>query len=152
MDLYAEFQALLKRLEESGVPYALCGGMALAVYGLTRATEDIDLLLPRESLSRFREITGALGYRLNPSPLLLKGGDIEIQRLLKAIDDEILVLDVIMVSELTDAAWQTRRQITTAFGQVTVVSPAGLIHLKSLRNSAQDQADIARLSELNDES
>ncbi len=42
LDIYAEFGKLLRALEEDAVPYVLCGGLAVAVYGIVRATEDID--------------------------------------------------------------------------------------------------------------
>jgi hypothetical protein len=44
MDIVAERKRLLETLRRESVLYALCGGFALAVYGITRATEDIDLL------------------------------------------------------------------------------------------------------------
>jgi len=40
----------------------------------------------------------------------------------------------------------------TGFGPLKVVSPTGLIHLKSLRRSGQDEDDIAKLKGLPDES
>ena len=43
IDLYIELKALLQALETGGVPYALCGGLALMVYQRPRATVDIDL-------------------------------------------------------------------------------------------------------------
>ena len=46
LDLYDELKAVLSALEKAEVPYALCGGLALAVYGHPRATIDIDLLVP----------------------------------------------------------------------------------------------------------
>ena len=48
LDLYDELKAVLSALEKAEVPYALCGGLALAVYGHPRATVDIDLLVPAD--------------------------------------------------------------------------------------------------------
>jgi hypothetical protein len=42
-DLYEEFKAIVSALEEHRIDYAVCGGLALAVHGLPRATVDIDL-------------------------------------------------------------------------------------------------------------
>ena len=49
-DLYEEFKSIVSALEEQGIDYAVCGGLAMAVHGLPRATVDIDLLIPSESL------------------------------------------------------------------------------------------------------
>jgi hypothetical protein len=37
-------------LAEAGVPHALIGGAALALYGVSRSTYDIDLLATEQSL------------------------------------------------------------------------------------------------------
>jgi hypothetical protein len=47
VDLFEELRALLEALRRENLPYALCGGLAVAVYGITRATEDIDLLIEK---------------------------------------------------------------------------------------------------------
>jgi hypothetical protein len=44
MDLFDELKALITGLRESGLEYALCGGFALSVYGIVRATEDLDII------------------------------------------------------------------------------------------------------------
>jgi len=48
-DLYEESKSIVSALEEQGID-AVCGGLAMAVHGLPRATVDIDLLIPSESL------------------------------------------------------------------------------------------------------
>ena len=48
-DLYEEFKAIVAALGEQGIDYAVCGGLAMAVWGAPRATVDIDLLPHRIS-------------------------------------------------------------------------------------------------------
>jgi len=62
MDIYDELRSLLKALQRHGVSYALCGGLAMAVYGIVRATEDIDLLVEEPGLRKVREVGRALGF------------------------------------------------------------------------------------------
>ncbi len=50
-------------LERNGIDYATVGAVALNRHGYKRFTEDIDLLLTREGLERFRETLVGLGYR-----------------------------------------------------------------------------------------
>ncbi|MEP6912666.1 MAG: hypothetical protein ABI923_07920 [bacterium] len=44
-DLYYEFRKLIATLDEHQIDYALCGGIAMAIYDRPRATVDIDLLI-----------------------------------------------------------------------------------------------------------
>jgi len=45
LDLYDEFKAIISALVERAIDYAVCGGLAMAVYGVPRATIDIDFLI-----------------------------------------------------------------------------------------------------------
>jgi hypothetical protein len=40
--LRGEFKAITKALSDAGIEYAVCGGWAMAMHGLARATVDID--------------------------------------------------------------------------------------------------------------
>jgi hypothetical protein len=44
-DLYEEFKSIVSALERANIDYAVCGGLAIAVWGAPRATVDIDLLI-----------------------------------------------------------------------------------------------------------
>jgi hypothetical protein len=51
-----------RRLSDAGIDYAVLEGMALALHGLVRPTEDVDLLLSPEGLEKFREELVGRGY------------------------------------------------------------------------------------------
>lgn len=53
---------LARRLSAAQIDYAVIGGMALALHGLVRPTQDVDLLLTGEGLERFHETLVGLGY------------------------------------------------------------------------------------------
>lgn len=53
---------LSRRLPEAGIDYALIGGMALNLHGYERMTVDVDLLMTRDGLEKFRESFVGLGY------------------------------------------------------------------------------------------
>jgi len=61
-DVYETLRALVKRLDQEGLEYAVIGAMALAAHGYRRFTEDVDILLRPETLERFREKLVGLGY------------------------------------------------------------------------------------------
>ncbi len=46
---------LAKRLERAGVPYAVTGAMAVTYHGARPLTDDVEVLLTREGLERFRK-------------------------------------------------------------------------------------------------
>ena len=50
-------------LDREGIEYAVIGAVALNRHGYRRFTEDIDLLLTREGLGKFKEKLVGLGYR-----------------------------------------------------------------------------------------
>ena len=52
-----------RRLSELKIPYAVVGGMALFKYGYRRFTEDVDLLVTRDSLKMIHKELDGLGYR-----------------------------------------------------------------------------------------
>jgi hypothetical protein len=53
---------LVTALDELGIPYAIVGGMALNEYGYQRVTVDVDVLLTREGLQRFKDHWLGRGY------------------------------------------------------------------------------------------
>lgn len=149
LDLYEELKELITQLKNAKLNYALCGGLALAVYGITRATVDIDLVIQKDSLKEVLTVARILGFAIKANPMTFAKGAIEIHRIEK-IDPEagdILMLDLLLVTPEIEEVWKSRQEIEWENGKLWVVSPAGLISLKSLRGSGQDLEDIKRLKE-----
>ena len=146
-DLFNEFRSLVAALDRNRIDYALCGGLAMAIHGRARATVDIDLLLLSESLNAAKGIATELGYNIRGLDMSFAKGAIEIRRVSK-IDSEsgqVLSLDFLLVTPQIQGIWDRRVKAEWQDGTISVVSREGLIALKSLRNSVQDQADIAVL-------
>jgi hypothetical protein len=146
LDLAAEFEAVIVTLAEHSVDYALCGGLAMAVYGYPRATMDIDLLIRPEDEERVYSAVEPLGFRIRAKPMHFDRGKMEIRRISK-IDPsgDILMLDLLLVTSASEDVWNDRKRIESDFGPVVVVSRQGLIKLKSGRMSGIDQDDIGKL-------
>lgn len=53
---------IAKLLSEMGIDYAMAGALALDAHGFRRLTEDVDVLLRREDLARFKERWLGRGY------------------------------------------------------------------------------------------
>ena len=55
-------KAISERLDEAGIEHAVAGAIALGAHGVVRATEDVDLLITREGLARFKKEWLGRGY------------------------------------------------------------------------------------------
>lgn len=147
LDLYDEFNKVVTMLAEHTIDYALCGGLALAVYGIPRATIDIDLLIMPESLETVMPLARELGYKKETLPMRFTDRGIEIRRVSKIDQDsgDILMLDLLLVTPAILPVWKSRKEVAWEHGTLWVVSRDGLMALKSLRGSGQDLEDISRL-------
>src|SRR5579862_7336438 len=54
---------LAKDLNDRGIAYSVIGAVALNQHGYQRFTQDIDVLMTREGLTRFNDELVGLGYR-----------------------------------------------------------------------------------------
>ena len=127
--------------------------MALAIYALPRATLDIDILIEPNLLETTKRIVHELGYTLKAETMEFHGGKIQIHRVTKIEPGtgEALALDILLVTPEIRAAWDNRIRVEWEHGSISVVSPEGLILLKSFRRSGQDQDDIEYLRSIIDE-
>ena len=147
MDFFQELKDLTVALDAGVVDYALCGGVALAIHGVPRATQDIDLLVRPEDLPRLRAVAHACGFVLESFPMDFASG-ITIQRFTKLIDGHPLMLDALLVAGPIDGAWQGRQIAEIEGGKVRVVSRESLIALKLAAGRPQDLVDVQRLQEV----
>ncbi|MDO8957011.1 MAG: hypothetical protein Q7W38_09245 [Deltaproteobacteria bacterium] len=153
LDLYEELKAVIAKLNEAQIDYALCGGLALAIHGIPRATVDIDILIQKESLEKVQILTRGLGYIIKAEPMSFAQEAVEIHRVSK-IDPEgrdLLSIDFLLVTSAIKPIWENRQKVEWEEGKLWVVSREGLIRLKSLRGSGQDLDDIQKLKEGTDE-
>jgi hypothetical protein len=149
--LLDELSQMVTALDENGVEYAICGGLALAIHGFVRATVDIDILIKLESLEKCYSIAETKGFDIRGLDISFKERAVEIRRVSKIDDDdEVLSLDFLLVTPQVEDVWETREQIDFLGRKLSVVSRTGLIKMKTLAGRPQDLADIERLE--NDES
>jgi hypothetical protein len=60
--VYETLQRLAQRLPNAGIDYALIDGMALAIHGYVRLTQDVDLLMNEAGLEQFQKMLVGRGY------------------------------------------------------------------------------------------
>ena len=151
--LLEEFTNFTNTLNQKEIRYAVCGGWAMAIHGLPRATIDIDILVLSEDLNDVWEVAKSLGYNVKGLPLHFHGGIIEIRRISK-IDKKtkrLYTIDFLLVTEALKSVWESREIIEWEDGETWTVSRQGLIKLKKISGREQDLLDIKKLHEIKDE-
>ena len=80
--------------------------------------------------------------------------DVEIRRNSKIdpLTKELVTIDLLLVNELMQDVWNSRRLLTWSEGEAVVVSREGLVKMKLLAGRKQDLLDIEKLQEAEDES
>ena len=146
IDVYGEFAALVRALDEANIEYALCGALALAVYGAPRATKDIDLIAQKSDADRIRDVAKRAGFVFEALPMEFAGSGIEVQRYTKLVEGRPLMLDVLWLNPKLQAIWDDRQRLAWSGGTLCVVSRDGLITLKLTAGRAQDLVDIQSLT------
>lgn len=146
MNIKEELIALVKAFDSAGIPYALCGGMAMAAHGWPRSTMDIELLVPQGRIDAAKQVANGLGFSHEPGTMALEQGRIHIVRLVKFAGEDFLPLDLIQADQGAQQAWNSREKIMTDHGPICLVSKDGLIAMKKLRGSGTDHDDIEKLS------
>lgn len=150
-DLIDEFVQLTNALEQLRINYAICGGWAMAIHGLPRATMDIDLLIHPSDLEAAWQSMKDRGYDVEGLPLHFADGAIEIRRISK-VDQEtkrLFTIDFLLVTRDLDDVWNGRELVRWEDGKTWVVSRDGLIKLKTISGREQDVLDIKNLRRMN---
>ena len=148
MIVIAELIALVTALRNANLPFAVCGGLAMAIHGHPRATQDIDIIIREENLNEVLAVAKTAGFWIPSGRMPFKTKTpmaMEIYRVSKAIGDKLIPLDLMLVSPALEEIWEGR--ISGRIGDVecTVVSTAGLIRMKEIAARKQDLADIEKL-------
>ena len=149
LNLLQELASIVDTISAENISYAICGGLAMSVHGFTRATEDIDLFVRGEDVDRIERAVEPLGYVVKAKPMNFSGGAMKIRRVSKTdpTDGDVLTLDLLLVTEASSSAWETREVREWNGRNISVVSREGLILLKQFRSNDQDLVDIARLED-----
>jgi hypothetical protein len=154
MNLRQELDDVIDALTTGAIEYAVCGGMALAVHGHPRFTEDLDLLIRSSDLERVKDAVANLGFVIDTGWLRFgvdTPDEIHLYRLVKPEVKEHLILDLICVTPVLESVWDSRSTYQLPGGIVSVVSREGLITMKQISGRDQDHVDIRKLREASDD-
>jgi hypothetical protein len=153
MNLVDELYTIAAALRSAGIRYAVCGGVAVTIYGATRSTKDIDVLVMPQDVSRALDAVRPLGYVFAALPMTFGAGterERHVQRVSKIQGNDHLLLDLLVADAAFEGALDDRIDVQLADGPLTVVSRSMLIRMKRLAGRAQDIADIEKLERPDD--
>jgi hypothetical protein len=158
-----EYHRLFGRLYDERVKYLICGGLAVNIYGIPRATADIDLLIEftPENAAKFDKVLKELQYESAVPVGLSALLDETIRRNLVKTKNIIaysyhnnranyMNLDVLIdVPFSFEDMWNTKESRSLFQStEVYIVSLAHLIAMKKYANRIQDKSDIESLYKL----
>ena len=148
INLYESLAEIARQLKTKGLKFALCGGLAVGVYGPSRHTIDIDIVIVPENLKSVQQALVELGYMINEYGMPVAGGKMMIYRMLKFIpnEPEPLMVDLCMPDPRHfSEVWRNWEISEVGGAEMHVVSRKGLVEMKRDRSSDKDLADIKEL-------
>lgn len=140
--VYETLHRLARRLPENDIEYAVIGGMALALHGLVRPTQDVDLLLSREGLERFHEHLIGQGY-----VTLFSGARKHFRDTVTGVIVEVVTSGDPGDGREKPVAFPDPASVSVSLGEISVVGLETLIELKLASGLS---AEHRRLRDLGD--
>jgi hypothetical protein len=134
---YEDVKRVAELLEREGVEYALIGGYALAIQGIVRTTEDVDILV-EPTLENARRWVSALSKLPDGAAKELVGDDtLHEENYAIRVNDEFTIDVMNSASGLT---WSELLPYRTRVDGINVVSLEGILRMKE-KGRLKDQAD-----------
>jgi len=134
---YRDVRRVAELLEAEHVEYAIIGGYALALQGIVRLTEDVDILV-EPTADNARRWVRALSQLPDGAAKELVGDEtLHTETYAIRINDEFTV-DV--MNSASGFTWQDLAPYRTRVDGINVVSLAGLLRMKE-HGRLKDQAD-----------
>jgi hypothetical protein len=138
---YEDVRRLATLLDAENVEYALIGGYALALQGIVRLTEDIDILV-EPSVENARRWVRALSQLPDGAAKELEGDDtLNEEPYAIRVNDEFTI-DV--MNSASGYSWADMLPFRKRIEGIAVVSLEGLLRMKA-RGRLKDQADAEEI-------
>ncbi len=154
IDLITELENILEALARRTCDYAVCGGIAVNIYGHARTTRDIDVLVLEDDLEQIQACLLDIGYTFKAGPIPFQTGTEQervLYRVTKVEGPDMLTIDLLLVTPALRAVWDGRTVYNWNGRTLSVVSLEGLATMKKMAGRHQDLADLENLGLNTDE-
>lgn len=138
-------------LEGEQIPYAVMGGMAVRVYSIPRATQDVDITiaLDRRQLPQLFDKLQAQGCSI-PTPYLSGWldtvSDMPLFKIIRHLGGHSVDVDIFLAeSGFQESIIQRRRRCEVSGRPISLVSPEDLLLLKLIAGRPRDLVDAQDL-------
>ena len=135
--------------DELNCDYAIMGGIAVRMYGIPRATFDVDITLSitRSKLNSFFDMAESRGFTILDAyrrGWVDRVGEMPLVKLRYYLQDQGLDVDVFLVETKFQGSVIQRRKLERMEGDASAwfVSPEDLILMKLIANRPRDQGDV----------
>lgn len=159
------FKKLFSALNNESVKYMVAGGIAVNLYGIERATADIDLIigLDEENISKFVRVARNLGLRPKIPVLLDDFADTEKRKewidhkgmtvfTVYDVENPFFLIDIFVETPFDfETVFEKREKMEFEDTVIPVVPITDLIAMKEKSARPQDQADIFYLKNIMEE-
>jgi hypothetical protein len=138
---------IARHLDEEGIDHAIAGAICLAAHGVTRATEDVDVLITKDGLDQFKQRWLGRGYAN------LRSGGNAVRDTVNGVKiDFLLTGDFPGDGKPKPVAFPHPSAVAVPAGRFTIVDLPRFIELKlasgmTAPHRLQDLADVLRLIE-----
>ena len=153
MQIIEELYRLTEAFSTSGLDYAVCGGLAVAIHGRPRLTVDIDVLIAAPDVLRAAQIAASVGFDDVAGwidlPLNKRGFD-RLYRLNKISGTEFLTLDLLEADSPENAIFADRDTFEVQGRTIQSLSRKSLIAMKRESDRTKDRLDVELLHDESD--
>lgn len=133
MTLEELVQRLVDALNESGIPYVLVGSLAASFYGVSRGTQDADIVVSCPD-SQIKSLVNLLGSEFERDPQLAFETVTATKKALLRVKQTGFQIEVFFLSDdAHDQQRFERRQLVSAFGRKAYVLSAEDVIVTKLR-------------------
>jgi hypothetical protein len=139
------YEKLLVSLSRAGVNFMVVGGVAVALNGFVRTTEDVDILIER-STENVERLLAALAFFGQGHARELNLDDFnEAEGAIRVIEEFPLDIFTVMRGLAYRDLLGQSRQTEVQGNKITFLNAEGLIRLKQPSHREKDQIDVAAL-------
>jgi len=139
------YEKLLESLARAEVKFIIVGGVAVALNGFVRTTDDVDILIERSAENINRLLATLASFGKGHARELSPGDFDGAEGAVRVIEDFPLDIFTVLRGESYGDLAGCLRQTTINGVRVDFLSADGLIRLKTGSKREKDQIDIAAL-------